>query len=517
MELLTLGKTPISETTPSGKDISYDPCFDQLSEEIKKLSSPTATNGVDWRKIIDISQNILSQQSKNLLVTCYLSIALLKTEKFHGFAKGVHVLKDSLENFWDTMFPPIKRMRGRKNALQWWKEKVEESIPLLEAETWERKQRESFINDLKYIDDFFGENMDDAPILRTMIDSIASIVHEEGAGSVVTPEIPAPIAGKEARQVSPTPSPAAIPSPSGAIQETDTEKLINSGMDYLKHAATILFQKNPFDAVAHHLNRIVAWLPIDSLPSATDGVTLLPPPDGQIISSLTGLYQSGNWKDLLESAESKVRQFLFWIDLSRYVSEALDHLGHTLISEMVGNETYYYVKRFPGIEKLSFSDGTPFANEETRRWLEEYDSKKSGEIANVTLSTGDSSQQLINKELVTAQKMIKENKLAEALVALRENSARATSVREQLLWKLGLCQLLSRAQKAELAIPYIENILSVLDEYKIEKWEPSLAIEAITTALSTLRVQKGKQNDTLRETLVKRMSILNPAKALEFI
>lgn len=391
---------------------------------------------------------------------------------------------------------------------------MEESIPLLEAETWEADQRESFINDLKSLDDFFGENMDDAPILRTMIDSIASMVHEVGAGSA-TPETPAPTNHKEAQQVSPTPSPAAIPSSSGTIQETDTEKLINSGMDYLKHAATILFQKNPYDVVAYRLNRIVAWLPIDSLPSSSDGITLLPPPDGQIISSLTGLYQSGNWKDLLDSAESKIRQFLFWIDLSRYVSEALDRLGHALISEMVGNDTYYYVKRFPGIEKLSFSDGTPFANEETREWLEEQE--KSGEIASVTLSTGDSTQQLINKELAAAQKMIKENKLAEALVALRENSARATSAREQLLWELGLCQLLSRAKKAELAIPYIENILSVLDEYKIEKWEPDLAVEAINTALGTLRVQKGKQHDTLRETLVKRMSILNPAKALEFI
>ena len=108
MELLSLGKNPISEKKPEGDDVRFEPEFEELESEIKKLSSLTFSGGVDWDKIIKLSQNILSQKSKNLLVATYLSFALMKTRGLSGFADSVHVIRDLLDNFWDSMYPPIK-------------------------------------------------------------------------------------------------------------------------------------------------------------------------------------------------------------------------------------------------------------------------------------------------------------------------------------------------------------------------------------------------------------------------
>ena len=111
MEASSLGVTPISEQDPAGSDIRFEPDFEALSTEVEKLSSPTAVGTVDWQRIADLSAKILETSSKDLLVACYLCIALLQTRGLGGLATGVHVLRDLLEHFWDTLFPAKKRMK----------------------------------------------------------------------------------------------------------------------------------------------------------------------------------------------------------------------------------------------------------------------------------------------------------------------------------------------------------------------------------------------------------------------
>ena len=75
MDLSTLGKTPIHPENPTGSDARYDPDFEALQTEIDKLSSPSATNGVDWKKVSDSAARILSKKSKDLMAASYLAIS----------------------------------------------------------------------------------------------------------------------------------------------------------------------------------------------------------------------------------------------------------------------------------------------------------------------------------------------------------------------------------------------------------------------------------------------------------
>ncbi|MFA6412761.1 MAG: type VI secretion system ImpA family N-terminal domain-containing protein, partial [Syntrophales bacterium] len=111
-----LGKTPISEDSPAGQDVRNDPDFEALSREIEKMSSPTLSGTMDWNRVLQLSEDILTNKSKDLLVLSYFSVALLKTAGLRGFALSVKILRESLEAFWEDMFPVKKRMRGRKNA-----------------------------------------------------------------------------------------------------------------------------------------------------------------------------------------------------------------------------------------------------------------------------------------------------------------------------------------------------------------------------------------------------------------
>ncbi|MFC1853613.1 type VI secretion system ImpA family N-terminal domain-containing protein, partial [candidate division CSSED10-310 bacterium] len=163
MELKDLGKTPISADKPAGENVQYDPLFESLSEEIQKLASPTASSAIDWNNVIRLSKEILETKSKDLLACLYLSVGLLKIEKLSGFEQSIVILKDLLETYWENMFPPKKRMKKRINAVNWWKEKIEESVPSLQAETWPSERRAEFLDNLNTVDQFLGDKSEDAP------------------------------------------------------------------------------------------------------------------------------------------------------------------------------------------------------------------------------------------------------------------------------------------------------------------------------------------------------------------
>jgi type VI secretion system protein VasJ len=120
MDLLSLGKDPISPDQPTGSDVRYDPEFESLQAEVDKLFSPSAVDRTDWKKVNDISIDILSTKSKDLLVACYLAVSQAHINQISGLADGLTIINDMVTVYWDALFPPKKRMRGRLGAIEFW-------------------------------------------------------------------------------------------------------------------------------------------------------------------------------------------------------------------------------------------------------------------------------------------------------------------------------------------------------------------------------------------------------------
>jgi type VI secretion system protein VasJ len=507
MDFTELGRKPIPGAVPAGQDVRNDPDFEILTAEIEKLSSPTFSGSIDWKKIIVVAGRILEEKSKDLLVMAYLCAALQKSEGLRGLAKGIHILREAVETFWEDMFPIKKRMRGRKNAIEWLTDRLRD--------------------DLNAFDRFLTENMEDAPILISIINEISTRVSVEKkiAASKGTPcgkvspikQPPPP----EAAQVSSSVTAALSTQPPAVIPEfdltnTDAEKMLNQALDVLGRAATLLGSQDPPNPLAFRMNRIAAWTSITELPPTTGGKTYLPGPDSQVVSALQDLYQSHNWKDLVQAAEARVRQFLFWLDLSRYVAESLEQLGYPEGADMVATETLLYIKRLPGIEKLSFEDGTAFANEITRSWLKSLQDKQVGTAAGNVLPGTESIQQAVEGALAAARKLIRDNRITEALRQFNDGTNRSSSMKERFLWQHGLCRLLFEIQQPRLALPQIQDMLAAIDTYRIEQWEPNLATEALTIILTGLRLQPEKDQEQLGPVF-NRLAKLDPVKAMDFI
>lgn len=550
MQLETLGTNPISEEAPAGKDVRYEPDFEALSAQIAKLGSPTAVSAVEWDTVIDLSSRILETQSKHLQVAAYLNYALIKKHGWDGLSQGVHIFKELLEHFWPTLFPPQKRMKGRVGIVIWWVEKISEYLDGAQGVVWDTEKRSRLMDDLDAIDRFLSDNVDDAPLLLPTIRKISDLIEEEAPVQTEPepepqsqqdpapepepvpqpeptprsrpepgePAAPTPVAGpvKPARSVTPSPS----PSPAArAVPETgaDPESLLGQGLDCLGRAANGLRGENIYNPVPYRLSRISAWTDIGELPPATGGKTLIEPPDSDIIAGIKSLYDAGSWADLAESCEDKVRQFLFWLDLSRYVSESMEKLGAAQVSRIIDAETRVFVQNLKGIETLAFVDGTPFADNATREWIRQISSQDSGTAKSQAAPGGDETRTEVGQTVDQATALIRENKLDEALSLFKANLGRAGSMREKFLWKTGLLRVLVGSKQTRIAAVYAWDILEIIDRYSLDHWEPQLSVEAMSLALTSLRLEEKDENDALIQGLIKRVSLLDPVQALTLV
>lgn len=515
MELEDLGKKPIEGESTTGSDARYEPEFEALEAEIDKMSSPTASGGVDWKKVVQLCSEILGSKSKDLLVASYLSVGLTRTKGAEGFCIGVKVLGDLLETYWDKLFPSKKRMRGRMAAIEWWAEKTEAALEKVDIKGLSRPRIEQLKEDMEKLASLVSELFPDPPSVITIQRFVEAIPleeekppKEEAPPSEVTTS-PQP----QAPKVPPPPAEAEISS------AKDAERAVTSALTEIKQAATFLWEQDKSDPRAYRWRRLATWAIVDSPPPALEGKTMIPPPPAQIKGIFEKLETEGDWNALLEAAEGRSSEFVFWLDLHYYVSEALGQLGekYEAAREAVTRETAYFLMRIQGIEDLSFSDGTPFAQDHTKVWLKGISLAKEEEVpeSHLSLEGTPSLETLIGEELKEAQKLTRKRKVAEAIRLLHNRVKESSSGKEELLWRLALCQILVHAKKAHLAAPHAEHILDDIKAHGIEKWEPDLALRALRGVLSVFQRLDTEEYKDKAASVVERIAKVDPAAALK--
>ncbi|MBN1842513.1 MAG: type VI secretion system protein TssA [Deltaproteobacteria bacterium] len=521
MELLSLGKEPISADQPTGSDVRYEPEFEELQAEIDKLSNPTASDRTDWKKVNKLASEILATKGKDLLVASYLAVAQIHMSQIEGLAVGLKIYRDLLEQFWDDLFPAKKRMRGRIAAIEWWLEKSEGALESLKPAPLPAEKIEEFRQEVQQIDELLQGYLDEAPLLRPIERSIDSIPVQ--AEKKPEPEVPSsdekaepqappkPETGKP-QKVAPPAEPEEI------VSEKDAQKLLRGALQTMRRAADCFYNEDLSNAQAYRWRRIAGWSMIQALPPATDGRTDIPPPlqHETIQSDLKGLKDKGNWEALLRAAEERFQGALLWLDLNRFVAEALAGLGDQYqdAHDTVCRETAYLVHRIPGIESLLFSDGTPFGDAETQQWLKGIGLGGGTSVAEPLGTAGAAEGEHMAETIQKAHVLAKKKKLIEAVTSLQQEIRGSFSKRRRLLWRLGLSQVLMNSKQPKLAVPHLEAILDDIEIYRLEDWDPDLALEGLKIVWLGLKVHTDKAEKDRSADILNRIAKLDPAEAL---
>jgi type VI secretion system protein VasJ len=78
----------------------------------------------------------------------------------------------------------------------------------------------------------------------------------------------------------------------------------------------------------------------------------------------------------------------------------------------------------------------------------------------------------------------------------------SSSRREKLLWRLALSQSLVSAKQSKLALPHLEEVLNDIDTYRLEEYDPPLALQGLKMVWLGLNSQAdARSKEKAAETL----------------
>lgn len=499
MQLRELGRLPVSDADPAGTDPRQSAEYQRLLEETAKLSSLQGAAAVDWNAVAGNAAAVLERQAKDIPAAVYLCVGLAHTGGLPGLADGVRVLADLLATWWETCFPPRKRLRARVNMLTWWRERI---APLLDApgEPADPAVRDDLLASLRELDATLGDVLPDLPPLRDLLERVQRLDVREDAGTppadpVAAPDageaparppeaspsapVPAPTPATAPAAPPPQPAPAAASGASAAAPASDAAEALTAFLTAARAYAALAFAGElPATPAAWTALYAGLWGRMERRPPADgDGLTALPPPQEEEISACRSLLTGGRAADAAAATARILPASPFFLDAQHLLFTALTACGRQIEAASVQRECRAFATRLPGVEELRFADGTPFANAATRRWLHAGDAvPEPAPAAPETAAQEDGEHALRARagdiaaggNLAAALDM-----LEDARRALGPLSARAFPLRVEQ------ARLLALAGHALAAAPLADELERRMEEHALAAWQPDLRLEAL--------------------------------------
>lgn len=520
MNIEELGAKPIPGPDPTGQDARYKPEYAQLQAEIDKLNSVTQIEEVDWQRVVDLAATVLDQKAKDLLAAAYLSVALTQVRELQGLNTGLRILDDLVRTFWEDCFPPRKRMRGRVNAFSWWEEKtliwLKGHTP---AEPLAADLHKSLTDNCRALDQILGEVMPDLPPLRELLNILERLPVERprAADSAPRPEQSADlpkedVAPTQLHAVGREPSPESSPRPAESSGPESAEAARKALAEAARTFAPLARGESFADPWAWKASRLAAWINVKSLPPSQAGQTMIPAPDMNIKQALATLLSEGKHLDAARQAENHFSGAIFWLDLQRIIATALVGLGpdHAAAADIVRAETVWLLNRLPGLDELSFADGSSFADAETRAWI------KAPSAPDHAASQGVSSRQdeLVLKTMDQASERFAGKDQAGALDLISQAMRQAPDGPSRMRLRLGQMDLLCRAGRFAMAAALADELLNEVQNRGLEDWDPPLAVQVLLAAREAYVGMGDAENLAKSRALAARVSRIRPSAAM---
>ncbi len=428
--------------------------------------------GPDYGRIVELSTSILSSKSKDLQVAGYLCLGLFRTARYAGLAESLQAYHALVDGYWDTLFPELKRMEGRRQAVNWLSQRLGDLIPASPPEPSEREVVEQGIALGKAIEALLRERFTEDP------PSISALTRALTEALEVMPKAAAVPAAGAQTAAAPAPItvvvPAAPPASAAPQSEDDALMAVTRAADFLRAA-------QPKSPIGYRLLRSARWDPLPGLPAQQDGRTLIEPPQDYHRTRIQMALGTGDWNEVLLACEELFYESpnQFWLDLQRHADQALGALGpdYGALRRALRQEVARLIERIPGIETMSFADGLPFADGVTREWLDrEIRSLSRGGAAAPMPSAGGDDPEL-RAQVEEAQKLAGDGDLAGALDKLQGAQAADARRRPRFLRQLAMARLCLAHGRSSAARPLLEELDELVERYGLKDWEPELCLQ----------------------------------------
>jgi len=470
-----IGTAPVREDAPCGESVRYDPDFELLDAQMQKLES-LSRQPVDWNQVVTLGRKILQQKSKDLLVTSYLALGLLEREGFAGLSKAIACLEGMVSQFWPALHPEMKRLRARISALNWLAEKAGSAISRRETGSSEGEAVMACLAQVSALQALLQEKIGpDAPAMTELLRPLQELAKRVA---------PKPAVSEPAIEPKPSPAASYVSAPSGstAPMETleDSRRLLKDSVTAIRRAIALMRGKEPAGPAPYRLIRSLLWCELDAPPPAADGKSRIPAPPAHIKDRCRSLLEQSAWSELLSETESRIAEFPFWLDLHRMSDQALAGLGagYAAARGAVRAELLSLLKRLPELLELQFSDGMPFADAATRRWISA-DLFPAAEDKAAEAEAPERQGDVLAELRKESWALLREGKPEEALKLVQEAMRMASTERHKFLAQLELARLCLDAGQMKLALAHLEMLDQQTVRFALELWEPELCVEVL--------------------------------------
>ncbi|MGT3825721.1 type VI secretion system protein TssA [Enterobacter kobei] len=493
---------PLSGSSPAGEDPGYDDDFQQMREEVNKLS------GADTELICRLAEKLLTTTAKDIRVVTYYCWAKLHREGEQGLAEGLELLAGLLERFGTQLHP--QRGRSRKAALEWLAgSRMTDSLSLYPEVVRNDAMRTT--GALLLIAQLTENEPDEIrPELNALYGALESRLQKAGGVDAVVPQ---------------NASTSEIPSTAGHSDAPPIGR-ITSGQDLLSQARTLseYLREQPDGWLsAHHLMKSLRHDTLRAIPAPdAQGRTRIEPPRADQRALLKRLYLQQNWAEMLETADSTFSRGAnhLWLDLQWYIHQALTKSGQDTLAGIIAADLKGLLTRLSGLETLAFSDGTPFADEVTLNWIQQSVLDITGGWGNDTPSAPVTAG---NDDILALEPeglALADSEGLDAALNWLQSRPGITTTRQRWLLRLLMGRIAEQYGKNELAMHLFAELGERAGEVTLSDWEPELLFEVRARHLKLLRIKAGRaESDKARlhtemESLLAGLIAIDPARAV---
>lgn len=491
---------PLTGEPGVGRDPGYEDAFFTIKDEAGKLSD------IDESLIVRSCEQLLKETGKDLRLAGYYAFARLRQDGPSGFADGLELAAALVDRFGEAVLPA--RAEARKGALE--------------------------IFATTRVLDLLASRGDFAPTdLERALAALDVLVTLTGSWPESARPNLQPLVSRFERKDGETRSAeSGQPSSLTSLAAISTGT-IASTRDLLEQArvmATWLLKQDQGYLSSVRLVRCVRWDTLHEVPPADAAShTRLAPPRPELRAQMKRLVLQKQWHELLERVEGAFMEGVnhLWFDLQCFQHVALDHVGapYDGSRELLRADFALFLERLPGIERLSFNDGTPFADDTTLEWIARHavvrDLEAGEAVAPLPVSAdseeggaGDWLEIEAQARDITARDGI------EAAFAWLDGLPGMKTERHRFLQRFVMARLAGHAERGDTALALLLELDAAAKSLPLVRWDPALAFEVKLLLVRALKATSSRK-DADKPALARRigelqteLTMLDPARAL---
>ena len=423
---------PVPGDAPAGKDLRYDPRYEQVKEARREdLVLPegglaTDRKVADYNVALKLSRTLLEKETKDLQLAAWLAEAMLKREGLIGLATGLHVVGGILDSFWDGCFPawdeddpelragPLEWIGGKFDlparmiaiappGVSFLDYQMSRTVPTeteAESNLEKRELRATALTEGKPAPEVVDRAIADAnksfykvvvadvtaaTVALAALEKIADVRFGREAPSFLRlrnalDEIKRTAAATLAQKLIDDPDPIVeeVIADAAPVDESGPQspEPVNAADAARRIAVSSTFLRK-LDPTSPGPYLTLRGLRFGELRAAAATGELNPraleAPATAIRSRLKGMLLDGKWPELLELCEMVMAtpSARGWLDLQRYALTACENLGggYEAVGSAIRDEVRVLIKAIPQLPEMTLMDDTPTANAETKAWL----------------------------------------------------------------------------------------------------------------------------------------------------